>query len=304
MGLVPDNDPPATPTGLSGSIDKKGYVFLHWNAGKENDIKGYKIYFANSPLQTPSQITLEPLADTLFIDTITLKTLTRDIYYKVVAVDLSNNHSDFSAFSKLRKPDIVPPMPPLAGNVEVTEKAVNIEWMQSSSDDAVGYAIFRSEKNGIFQAIARIKHQPGNSSFIFSDTTVKALVDYKYTAEAIDEDSLHSAKCTPVPVTVRTLPEQPAIKGLSAVYDSKTKKIQLKWQYRQSGDYFFVIYRAAGTEALAKYSSADGNESGWSESPYGETGILKYAIQAVFKDTRGQTKLGEPVQVIVSGDGR
>ncbi len=177
---------------------------------------------------------------------------------------------------------------------------MNIEWVQSSSDDAVGYAIFRSEKNGVFQTIARIKNQPGNSSFIFTGTTVKALVDYRYTAETIDEDSLHSAKCNAVPGTVRTLPEQPDVKGLSAVYDNKTKKVQLKWQYRQSGEYFFIIYKAAGTEALAKYSPAQATGSDWTESPYGESGVLKYAIQAVFKDSTGHTKLSEPLQVSVT----
>ena len=85
-----------------------------------------------------------------------------------------------------------------------------------------------------------------------------------------------------------------------AVYDNKTKKVQLKWQYHQGGDYFFIIYKAAGADALAKYSSALAIESEWTESPYGESGVLKYAIQAVFKDARGQTKLSDPVQVSVT----
>ena len=299
MGLVADNIPPVAPSGLKSRIDKSGHVYLSWNANKEEDIKGYKVYFTNNENQPLSQVTLEPVADTVFTDTITLKTLTKNIYYRVVAVDLNNNHSDFSALVKLRKPDVVPPVAPVAGNVALTPKAVTIQWMQSSSDDAIGYIIFRSEKDNEYKPVARIKHDAGRTSFVFTDTSVRPLVTYKYTAEAIDEDSLHSARCNPVPVTIRTLPEQPAITGLAVTYDNKTKKVKLNWQYRQNGNYFFIIYRATGNEPVGRYSSAKNDKLEWTEYLGSETGVIKYAVQAVFRDPRGNTRLSEPVNVTV-----
>jgi len=300
MGLIPDNIAPAAPVGLAGRIDKKGYVYLNWKAGKETDIKGYKIYFSNSETQTPSQITLEPVADTVFTDTITLKTLTKDIYYRVVAVDFNNNHSEYSAIAKLRKPDIVAPMPPVAGNVDVSAKTISIEWMQSSSEDAIAYLIFRSEKNGAWQRIARIKHEEGKVSFSYTDTTARPLISYSYASETIDEDSLHSSRSNPVPVTIKTLPEQAPIAGLTAAYDNKTKRLRLNWQYRQNGNYFFVIYRGMGNEPVSKYSSAANDQSEWSEYLDGKPAIVKYAIQAVFRDTRGDTQLSAPVSVTIT----
>ncbi|MEO8403155.1 MAG: hypothetical protein ABI480_01115 [Chitinophagaceae bacterium] len=300
MGLIADNTPPATPTGLKGTIDKRGYVHLSWNANKEDDMKGYKVYFTNNENQTVSQVTLEPVADTVYTDTITLKTLTKNIYYRIVAVDMNNNHSDYSPVAKLRKPDVVPPMPPVAGNVDLTAKGVSIQWMQSGSEDAVGYIIFRSEKENEYKPVARVRHQSGLSSFLFTDTTVKALVSYKYTAEAIDEDSLHSARCNPIPVTIRTLPDQPAISGLAIAYDNKTKKVKLNWQYKQTGNYFFVIYRAAGNDPLGKYSSTGSDQSEWVEYLNAETGTIKYAVQAVFRDAHGNTRLSEPVSIMVN----
>lgn len=300
MGLIPDNIPPAAPVGLNGRIDKKGYVYLNWKAGKETDIKGYKIYFSNNEMQTPSQITLEPVADTVFTDTITLKTLTKDIYYRIVAVDYNNNHSEYSAFAKLRKPDIVPPMPPVAGNVDVSAKAVSIQWMQSSSEDAIAYLIYRNERNGPWQRIARIKHDAGKNSFIYTDTTARPLISYAYASEAVDEDSLHSSRSNPIPVTIKTLAEQPPIAGLTAAYDNKTKRLRLNWQYRQNGNYFFVIYRGMGNEPVNKYSSASNDQSEWSEYLDGKPGTVKYAIQAVFRDTRGDTQLSAPVSVTIT----
>jgi hypothetical protein len=300
MGLIPDNVAPAAPVGLTGTIDKKGYVYLNWKAGKETDIKGYKIYFSNSDAQTPSQITLEPVTDTVYTDTITLKTLTKDIYYQVVAVDYNNNHSEYSSVARLRKPDIVPPMPPVAGNVDVSAKAVSIEWMQSSSEDAIAYLIYRSERKGAWQRIARIKHDGGKTSFTYTDTTARPMISYMYVSETIDEDSLHSSRSNPVPATIKTLQDQPPIAGLTAAYDNKTKKLKLNWQYRQNGNYFFVIYRGMGSEPVSKYSSAGNDQSEWSEYLDGKPGSVKYAIQAVFRDMRGDTKLSAPVSVTIT----
>ena len=105
-----------------------------------------------------------------------------------------------------------------------------------------------------------------------------------------------------MPVTIKTLPEQPAIANLKAVYDSKTKKLQLSWQYRQAGNYFFVIYRAIGNEPIGKYSSAGNDQSEWSEYLDGKPGTVKYAIQAVFRDSRGDTQISAPVNVAITGE--
>ena len=88
--------------------------------------------------------------------------------------------------------------------------------------------IFRSEKNGAWQRIARIKHEEGKVSFSYTDTTARPLISYSYASETIDEDSLHSSRSNPVPVTIKTLPEQAPIAGLTAAYDNKTKRLRVK----------------------------------------------------------------------------
>ena len=88
------NTPPAAPVGLKGRIEKTGLVYLSWDANKEDDVKGYKVYFANAADHVFTQITTEPDSLNNFVDSITLKTLTKDIWYKIAAVDYNNNHSD------------------------------------------------------------------------------------------------------------------------------------------------------------------------------------------------------------------
>ncbi len=297
MGLVPDNSPPVAPAGLTGTIDKRGIVSLHWTANKEEDIKGYKVYFANAADHVFAQVTTEPDSLTYFTDSINLKTLTKDIWYKLVAVDENNNHSDFSAPVKLRKPDIVPPAAPVGTNVKLHDKSVDIDWIQSSSNDAAGYIVYRQPVKGEKMIVARVKHNPSYSSFHFTDSTLKTNQSYLYSAETIDEDSLHSAASVPVQVNIHSIKERPAISTLQAVYNSTSKTIQLNWQYDAEGDYFFIIYRASGDEPLQRLQSVNKDSKKFNDVSTVSGRKYSYAIQAVFRDENGNTKLSGVISV-------
>ncbi len=73
------------------------------------DIRGFNVFYSNKPDHEFSLLTKTPLTDTVFRDTISLKTLTKKIYYKVVAVDYNSNYSKFSQILELKRPDVVPP---------------------------------------------------------------------------------------------------------------------------------------------------------------------------------------------------
>ncbi len=298
MAMVPDKTPPAVPKGLKGFIQKDGLVHLSWNANTEVDLKGYKVYFANSNSHVYSQITISPDADTTFTDSITLRTLTKEIWYKVVAVDMNNNHSAYSEPLRLRKPDIVPPVPPLASKIHVDTGGVQIDWIQSSSEDVVNYLIYRKESRSDWKVIARVKHDTSKTVFHFTDFNIVPFKDYTYCAEAVDEDSLHSSRSAVISASVKTIPDLPPLKTLTAVYDDKTNQVRLKWQYNDKGGYFFVLYKAMGNDPLTKFQSADSKSSQYTDfAPPGKTTSLRYAIQVVFQDSRGRTRISSPVAV-------
>ncbi|HTQ63451.1 MAG TPA: hypothetical protein VMI12_01565 [Puia sp.] len=300
MGLVPDKTPPITPQGLKGRIDRKGLVHLSWNRNPDEDIRGYKIYYANANEHVYSQITIAPVTDTVFTDSITLHTLTKSIWYKIVAVDENNNHSPYSLPLSLKKPDMVPPMPPLASKVYVDTGGVQIDWIESSSTDVIQYAIYRKEKNANWTLINIVKHDTTKKLFHFTDKKALPFHDYNYCAEAMDEDSLRSAKSTPVNATIKTIPDLPAIKTLTASYDSKNKQVQLRWRFSDNGNYFFVLYKGSGKEKLGKFHSADSKTDQYFDDASGVKGNLRYAIQVFYKDKRGRTALSEPVSVTIS----
>jgi uncharacterized protein len=299
MGLVPDNTPPAIPAGLKGRIDKNGLVFLSWDANKEEDVKGYKVYYANAADHVFIQLTTIPDTFTNFVDSITLKTLTKDIWYKIVAVDYNNNHSEFSPAAKLRKPDIMPPAPPIATNVSVTVKSVEMDWMQSSSDDAVLYTIYRQEESGAKIIMGKYKHNPSVNGFHFVDTAAKPNTKYTYTAETTDEDSLRSRVSVPVIANIHTIPERPAITGLKTVYDTKMKMVTLNWQYTDKEDYFYIIYKAEGNEPLRQLQSLTKEAKQFNDLNTVAGKSYHYAIRAMYKDEKGNTKQGESLTVAI-----
>jgi fibronectin type 3 domain-containing protein len=302
MGLVPDNTPPSSPVGLKGRIEKTGLVYLSWDANKEEDVKGYKVYFANAPDHVFTQITTGPDSLNSFVDSITLRTLTKDIWYKIVAVDFNNNHSDFSPAVKLRKPDIVPPTPPIATNVMVNNKDVEMDWIQSSSNDVVGYEIYRQQDKNENKLLARYKPDATNTSFHFKDTTTRSNLVYTYTAVAIDEDSLHSPASVAVRIKINTTPERPAITTLKAMYDPKEKVIKLNWIYATGGDYFFIIYRSMGDQPLERLQSFNKEINEYTEYNAMPGKTYHYAIQAIYKDANGNTKLSKVADAIVAGE--
>ncbi len=109
---VLDSIPPSAPLGLVGKIDSTGLVTLQWTLGEEIDLAGYMIYFTNAADHVYSTVNQAPLADTIYTDTIQIKTLTKKIYYKIKAVDTRWNYSEYSEPLELSRPDIIPPTSP------------------------------------------------------------------------------------------------------------------------------------------------------------------------------------------------
>jgi len=59
-GFVTDSFPPDVPVGLAGYADTNALVHLKWNLGKEFDLKGYRVYYANSPYDEFTNVTSQP----------------------------------------------------------------------------------------------------------------------------------------------------------------------------------------------------------------------------------------------------
>jgi len=104
--LPPDLTPPATPIGLTATTMGSSRIELDWNDNTESDLAGYIIYRSISSGFTPSssneiaETTSSQISDTgLSSDT--------TYYYKVIAVDTSNNPSNPSNEASATTEDII-----------------------------------------------------------------------------------------------------------------------------------------------------------------------------------------------------
>ena len=296
-GYLTDTIPPAAPIAVAGTIDSNGVVYLHWAAGKEPDLKGYKVYYAYNPKNEFSQVTHTTLTDTSFTDTISQKSLNRRIWYKVVAVDRSNNHSAYSAPAALKKVVVVPPSAPVAGAIVIKRHSVTIEWIESRSEGAAGYEIFRKQAAD-WTPIARLHQDWSVHSLHFTDTSIAANTDYYYAAETIDSTGSRSGRSFAVHVRSNAADSLSSLTSLQAKLDSRQHHVRLSWQYKDTGDYFFVVYRSVNNGTLDAWQSFDKTtQSG--EDAQVSSGAYSYAIKVVHRDRAAASAISKPIQVLI-----
>jgi fibronectin type 3 domain-containing protein len=276
--VTPDNTPPSKPVGLKGNIDRRGAVRLSWKPGKENDIEGYRIYRANAADHVFNPIS-STIPDTAFQDTITLNTLTKHIYYKIIAVDRNKNNSDYSDVLELKRPDIIPPTAPVINDFKSGDKSMEIHWAFSNSEDVVKQILYRRVKDQDWKIIAQLTQKIN----IYRDTLVERNNWYEYSLEAVDDAGLHSDKSFPLNVKVYDSGVRPGVQNFSVNKNSDGKSLQLTWKYVEKGDYWFVIYRSVDGSDLMTLINLKADQHSFSDTNL-KNGIYQYYIKTVYKD--------------------
>jgi hypothetical protein len=296
-GYLTDTMPPAAPVGLGGSIDSMGVVRLHWAVGHEPDLKGYKVYFAYGEKDQFEQLTHEAIADTVFMDTISTKSLNRRVWYRVVAVDSTNNHSAYSAPLMVKKVKVVPPSAPVAGAVSVDGRRVSVEWIESRSEGAKSYEVARQRGNGVYVTVGRLAQDWRKQSLTFTDT-VTTNTEYHYMARTIDSTGVKSDWSVAVHVVRHAADSLAAPTGFQAKTDGHEHRVRLSWKYTDTGDYFFVVYRAVNNGGLVAWQSFDKTASA-GEDNGASSGAYDYAIRVVHRDRSATSALSKPIHITI-----
>lgn len=267
-----DSIPPAPPVGLAGKIDDKGIVSLTWLPNAEEDIFAYRVFRANDPHDEFVQITREPQKDPAFKDTIILKTLTKKIYYKVVALDGRFNPSDFSDALELKKPDVVPPVPPVFTDLKSTDDGVWFSWQPSSSDDVVRHEVLRKQDTGFYllQVI-----ETGDTTHNYKDTGALPGIQYQYAVVAVDDSQLRSSSKLLTGSRINMgHTTRPLVK---AVIDRDTKTVMLSWK-KQSAEKIW-LYRAESGKPLVLYKTLTGDETSFKDNNLFVNTIYRYKLK-------------------------
>lgn len=282
-----DSIPPTAPIELNGTADKTGLVKLNWKANTEKDLAGYRVYRGNAENGEFSQVSRKTVKTNFFTDTIELKTLTKAVYYKLVAVDTRFNPSEFSIPFKLKRPDIVPPSPPSFYEVNSAAEGIHLAWYASTSDDVVKHELYRTKKGEEnWKAIASFK----DTSHVFIDTTAQLSQEYSYKLTAFDESNLSSDSKSFSAIRI-DLGLKPAILNASVVADRENQQVILQWKYIVPKVDSYLIYRAEQGKPWRLYQTLkptltiqkDKSHQFIDKQLFINT-IYQYRIKAVFTD--------------------
>ncbi|WP_369049314.1 fibronectin type III domain-containing protein [Tenacibaculum sp. UWU-22] len=235
-----ERTPPAIPTELEGKIDSLGVVHLTWKQNTEPDFLGYRIFRGFLKDEEPSQITVSPIHQNLFIDTVQVKNLNSKVYYSLVAVDKRYNHSKKSEVLELEKPDVIPPTSPVFSGYKIKNGNVILNWIRSSEEE-VTHVLSRKNltKHSEWKTILITKDTIKN----YSDTQLEANNKYRYQIKAIDKNGLVSAPSTPLTIKLVDLSPVKYIKGLDYTVNRETNQIELFWRADEKQIVEYTIYK-------------------------------------------------------------
>lgn len=274
-----DSFPPVAPRGLTGGIDSTGMVTISWLPNNEEDLEGYRVFVSNNPLFEFILVTPSAIADTAFQDSINIRTLTRNIYYKVAAIDVRQNQSELSEVLVLKRPDIIPPVAPRLISAAGKEKGPALEWVNSSSTDVVQHHIYRkSSRDTAFYRVATMPVN-GRETDSYNDPLVVKGESYSYYVIAEDESGLLS------PVSnrrfVRVLSDVP--EGIRLRSVKQIDHVVLQWEVSAFKKVArVVVYRSVDDGPMRLYGNSEEEEFVDNVLTFGKS--YKYMVNAVYDD--------------------
>ena len=280
-GSVIDSIAPLPPTDLRGRIDTNGVVTVEWKQGKERDLLGYRVFFANQADHTFINLSPAPLSSLTFTDTIPLNTLTKRIHYKVVAVDRNFNHSGYSAMLTLTKPDRVAPVAPLFSDYRATDSTVVLSFVPSSSDDVKEHVLRRREGGSAYLDIARFS--AGKLPRTWTDLSARGPANYMYSVQAIDSAGNHSPATQPIEVHVRGKRAHDRPHSVTASIEA-TKHVRVTWQAGAAGTKHFIVHRSRDGAPPVAIGSPKGDTREFIDDRVPGAGTYTYSIRAAMAD--------------------
>ena len=257
----------STPTGpgvlVKGTMDTNGVVRIVVRHPSDRDLMGYRLLHANDPSHEFTvrrdlfhEDSTFNRGDTIIIDTLAVRTLTKNAYYQVVALDYHYNESSVSNTLVVPRPDIIPPVAPVIRDYSVTDSTINLDIVPSSSRDVRNHVILRRLLNaGNPEAVAWDSvSRAGRRDSVYVDRSAARSKTYQYAVVAYDSTGNKSPLSNIASITRVDNMMREAVRDLSATYDSSAKSVTLRWAYETLDEpHSFVVYKrtSSGLQAYA-----------------------------------------------------
>ena len=298
---IEDDVAPSAPTGIAGVVDTAGVVYLQWNRNPEKDVLGYRVYFANQLDHDFIQKTGRRNEENNFWDTLSLSTLTKYIYYYVVAEDNSHNFSKPSDTLAIPVPDIVPPGVALLKDYIQNDESVTFTWLKSTSNDVVAYVVYRKKENEKQWRQVRIvtpAELANDSVLVFTDYPEPSAVNYNYCIEVFDNSRLSSGKTGQTTVRFRgsAIIQIPLTLKASLSKNKSCANLEFSYDYKSKHDYYGVVFKSVNDEPAYACGSFRRGETSFTDCNLKPNTKVAYHIQ-MFLGKGKRSQKSETVKV-------
>ena len=248
---IHDLMPPAPPTRLRAAMDMSGLLMVNWSPSTSVDIEGYEVYWANDLTHPFAQHPGFYSADTLFIDTLSMKTAEPYRYYYVKARDYAGNGSAPSDTLQVERLTIVPPSACRVDTLWMTTKTVNMKWYPASEPDILQYVVYRRmEGDKEWQTIRVVTPDQlvDGRLYIIDEPEPNMTKRYYYAVETFNRSGLTSGLSIQTSFLFKGEVVLPIDIKLYGQFNEDTKKAQLAWEItglteEVAKDAYLVIFR-------------------------------------------------------------
>lgn len=297
-----DHDPPAQIEDLVAKIDTLGVVTLRWKAGIEPDLQGYRVFRTNGSREEFMEITQRLLTKNIYRDTLSLQVLSKEVYYKVMSMDMVFNPSPESKTVLVRRPDKVAPVAPVFTRYDVLDEGIALQWDNSSSSDVAKYELhrLRLDSNKTTKvaewSLKELEKITSNQVKAKYTDVIGALGGtYRYMISAVDSAG-NRGKTQSGEITYET-GKRKAVEVVARV-DREKKKVVLSWKspdasLRVTQCY---IYRSANKDPLRLYETLSDNIYVFEDTRLDINNVYTYKIQLLFSN-RAKSVMTAPIIV-------
>jgi len=278
--IIKNQAPPDPPSLLTGEIDSQGVVTVEWSPSKAMDVRGYVVYRANADHHRFIAMNGNKMVyENRYKDTITLNTLSENIYYKVQAVDVHYAHSVDSEMLTLSKPDTLSPVSPVIHDYLVDEEGVYLSWRVSSSKDVVSQSLLKTVEGSPVEIIAIDLNQTE-----YKDLNVEEEQKIKYQVIAMDDADNYSNPSFPVHIKGYKSLYKEGVKNLTATYDADKKQVLLSWDFNSKGEGKFIILKKSQDDVKKPLEYLPFEARNCIDRKIEEGQSYEYSIATHFKD--------------------
>ncbi|MBQ4356115.1 MAG: hypothetical protein II757_05585 [Bacteroidales bacterium] len=298
---IEDDVPPTPPTGVAAIIDTLGALYMEWSPNPEKDILGYRVYFANQLDHDFIQKKGRRIEDTVYTDTLSRNTLTKNVYFYVVAEDNSHNFSQPSDTLAVPVPDIIPPGIAVLQDYTQTNESVTFTWLQSTSEDVAYYYIYRkfdNEKQWKCIRIIKPDELKPEEPIVFTDYPEPSAKNYNYCIEVLDDSKKSSGKTGQTTVRFRgaSVVEIPMTLKATLTKNKAAVKLDFTYEYTSKRSYYGVIYKSVDGEPAYAITSFQRGENTYTDYSVKPGQKVSYTFQ-MFLGTGKRSQKSKPANV-------